>query len=121
MIVNVNRSAPVRAGFAEATAGAATGRAAASSAPTMWIRKGPPIRHDMSYEDGQTPLGFVAGFRPRNHSVRFPDRATFVAGSCQAFVGDFRPQLFQRSRCRLVRMPFGIIRSPRHSQAPVNG
>jgi len=27
---------------------------------------------------------------------------------------DFRPQLFQRPRRRLVRVPFGIIWSPRH-------
>jgi len=41
---------------------------------------------------GFAPL--VAGFRtPRDHSVRFPDSAAFVAGSFQAFVGDFRPEL----------------------------
>jgi hypothetical protein len=26
---------------------------------------------------------------PRDHGVRFPDRAAFVTGSFQAFVGDF--------------------------------
>jgi hypothetical protein len=51
---------------------------------------------------------------PRDHSVRFPDSAAFVAGSFQGFIGDFRPKLSQRPRCRLVRVPFGIIRSPRH-------
>ncbi len=51
---------------------------------------------------------------PRDHGVRFPDRAAFVASSFEAFVGDFCPKLFQRSRCRLVRMPFGVVRSPRH-------
>ena len=56
-----------------------------------------------------------AGFRlTRDHSVRFPDRAPFVTGSLQAFVGDFRPKLFQRPRRGLVRVPFGVIRSPRH-------
>jgi len=56
----------------------------------------------------------VGVFRlPRDHSVRFSDSAAFVAGSFQGFVGDFRPELFQRRRCGLVRVPFGIIRSPR--------
>jgi hypothetical protein len=54
----------------------------------------------------------IAG--PRDHSVRFPNSAAFVAGSLQGIVGDFRPKLFQRPRSRLVRVPFGIIRSPRH-------
>ena len=31
---------------------------------------------------------------PRDHSVRFPDSAGFVASVFQAFVGDFRPKLF---------------------------
>ena len=36
----------------------------------------------------------VAGFRtPRDNSVRFSDSAAFIAGSFQAFVGDFRPEL----------------------------
>jgi hypothetical protein len=57
----------------------------------------------------------LAGVRlPRDHSVRFPDSAAFVASSFQGFVGDFRPELFQRRRCRLMRVPFGIIRRPRH-------
>lgn len=30
---------------------------------------------------------------PRDHGVRFPDRAAFIAGSLQAFIGDFRPKL----------------------------
>ena len=51
---------------------------------------------------------------PRDHSVCFPDGATFVAGSFQAFVGDFRPELFERARRRFVRVPFGVIRCPRH-------
>jgi hypothetical protein len=51
---------------------------------------------------------------PRDNSVRFPDRSGFVAGSFQAFVGDFGPKLLQRPRCRLVRMSFGVVLSPRH-------
>src|SRR6516162_11962494 len=35
----------------------------------------------------------VAGFcLPRDHGVRFPDRAAFATGSFQAFVGDFGPK-----------------------------
>ena len=49
-----------------------------------------------------------------NHSVRLPDRATLVAGPFQAFIGNFRPELFQLRRCRLVGVPFCIIRSPGH-------
>lgn len=61
----------------------------------------------------QAPL--VAGFRlSPDHSVRFPDSAAFVAGSFQAFVGDFRPEFFELPRGRLVCVPFGVIRSPRH-------
>ena len=57
----------------------------------------------------------VVGFRlPCDHSVRFADSAAFVAGLFQAVIGDFRPELFQRPRCRLVRVPFGVIRCPRH-------
>jgi hypothetical protein len=51
---------------------------------------------------------------PRDHSVGFPDSTAFVARSFQGFIGDFRPKLFQRPRRRLVRVPFGIIRSPWH-------
>ena len=51
---------------------------------------------------------------PRDHGVGFPDGAAFVAGSFQGFVGDFRPEFFERPRCRLVRVPFGIIRCPWH-------
>jgi hypothetical protein len=57
----------------------------------------------------------VGAFRlPRDDGVRFPDRAAFIAGSFQAFVCDLRPKLLQRPRCRPVRMPFGIVRGPRH-------
>ena len=57
----------------------------------------------------------VGAFRlPRDDGVRFPDRAAFIAGSFQAFVCDLCPKLLQRPRCRLVRMPFGAVRSPRH-------
>jgi len=57
----------------------------------------------------------VGAFRlPRDDGVRFPDRAAFIAGSFQAFVCDLRPKLLQRPRCRLVRMAFGVVRSPRH-------
>jgi len=60
----------------------------------------------------------VGVFRlPRDDGVRFPDRAAFIGGSFQAFVCDLRPKLLQRPRCRLVRMPFGVIRSPRHLRA----
>ena len=60
----------------------------------------------------------VADFRlPRDNGVRFPDRAAFVAGPFQAFVCHLRPKLFQRLRCRLVRMPFGVVRNPRHFKA----
>jgi hypothetical protein len=61
-----------------------------------------------------TPLSaLIAGLGlPRDYSVRFPNGAAFVAGSLSGVVGDFRPELFPR--CRLVRVPFGIIRSPRH-------
>ena len=58
----------------------------------------------------------VGAFRlPRDDGVRFPDRAAFIAGSLQGFVCDLRPKLLQRPRCRLVRMPFGVVRNPRHS------
>jgi hypothetical protein len=50
----------------------------------------------------------------RDHGIRFPNAAAFVAGSFQAFVGNFSPELLQLPRCRLVRMPFGVVRSPRH-------
>jgi hypothetical protein len=62
----------------------------------------------------------VGAFRlPRDDGVRFPDRAAFIAGSFQAFVCDLRPKLLQRPRCRLVRMPFGVVRSPRHPTMPL--
>jgi hypothetical protein len=58
---------------------------------------------------------------PRDYSVRFSDSSAFIASSLQRFVGDFRPKLFQLRRCRLVRVPFGIIRSPWHfDQAPLS-
>ena len=57
----------------------------------------------------------MAGFSlPRDHGVGFTDSTTFVAVSLQAFVGDFRPKLFEFRRRRLVRVPFGFIRSPGH-------
>jgi hypothetical protein len=49
-----------------------------------------------------------------DHGVRFPNGAAFVAGSFQGFVGDFRPEFFQRWCFRLVRVPFGFIRGPWH-------
>ena len=51
---------------------------------------------------------------PCYHRVRFPDSAAFVAGSLQTFVGDFRPEHFQSPGCRLVRVPFSVVGSPRH-------
>ena len=66
----------------------------------------------------------VSAFRlPRDDGVRFPDRAAFIAGSFQAFVCDLRPKLLQRPRRRFVRMPFGVVRSPRHvtSLPPMTG
>ena len=63
----------------------------------------------------------VAGFRlPRDHSVRFPDSAAFVASSFQAFVGDFRPELLECRCCRLVRVTFGIVSIHGMDQAPAN-
>jgi hypothetical protein len=57
----------------------------------------------------------LAGLCPSsNHSVRFPDGATLVAGSFQAFIGNFRPELFQLRRRRLAGVPFCIIRGPGH-------
>jgi hypothetical protein len=57
----------------------------------------------------------MAGLRlPRDHGVRLPNCATFIARSFQGFIGDFRPQLLQLLRRRLVRVPFGLIRSPGH-------
>ncbi len=50
-----------------------------------------------------------------NHSVRLPDGATLVASPFQAFIGNFRPELFQLRRCRFVGVPFCIIRSPGQS------
>jgi hypothetical protein len=49
-----------------------------------------------------------------NHSVRFPDSASFVASVFQAFIGDFRPKLLQFRCRRLVGVFFGIIGRPRH-------
>jgi hypothetical protein len=41
--------------------------------------------------------GLVAGFYlPRDYRIRLPYGPAFVAGSIQAFIGDFRPKLFQR-------------------------
>jgi len=50
-----------------------------------------------------------------NHSVRLPDGATLVASPFQAFIGNFRPELFQLRRCRFVGVPFCIIRGPGQS------
>jgi len=47
---------------------------------------------------------------PCDHRVGFPDSAAFVAGSFQAFVGDFCPEFLQLPRYCLVRVPFGVIR-----------
>jgi hypothetical protein len=64
------------------------------------------------------PILLAACFSlPRHHSVCFPDGAAFIAGSFQAFIGDFHPKLFKRSRRRLVGVPFGVIRCPRHLTA----
>lgn len=49
-----------------------------------------------------------------DHSVRFPDGTALVGRSFQGFIGNFRPQLLQCRRCRLMRVPFSIVRSPRH-------
>jgi hypothetical protein len=50
-------------------------------------------------------LSVLAAFRlSRDHGVRFADGAGFVAGVFQAFVGDFRPKLFEFLRCGLVRL-----------------
>jgi hypothetical protein len=66
--------------------------------------------------------GWLTALRlSRDHSVRFPDGASFVASVFQALVSDFRPTLFQSLGCRFVRVPFGIIGGPRHCQPPVDG
>lgn len=57
----------------------------------------------------------------RDHSVRFPDGASFVASVFQALVSDFRPKLFQSVGCRFVRVPFGFVRGPRHCRSPADG
>src|SRR5262245_58496022 len=79
-------------------------------------------RHYLLYGKGikSDDLLTVAGFLlPRDDRVRFPDSAAFVARSFQTFVGDLSPELFQSQGCRLVRVPFCIIRGPRHFiQAP---
>lgn len=51
---------------------------------------------------------------PRDHGVRFPDGAAFVAGSLQGFVRDFCPELLQFERRCLVHVSFGVIRCPGH-------
>jgi hypothetical protein len=51
---------------------------------------------------------FAGSRLPRDDGVRFPDSSAFVTSSFQAFIGDFRPKFFQRRRCRLVGVPFGI-------------
>ena len=57
---------------------------------------------------------------PRDDRVRFPDSAAFVTRSLQTFVGDFCPELFQSRGGRFVRVPFCVIRCPRHFiQAPL--
>jgi hypothetical protein len=50
----------------------------------------------------------------RNHSVGLPDGATLITVPFQAFIGHFRPELFQLRRCRLVSVTFRIISSPGH-------
>jgi hypothetical protein len=60
-------------------------------------------------------MALAVAFRlPRDHGVHSSDSPAFITGSFQAFVGDLRPRSFSAQVCRLVRMPFGIIRSPRH-------
>src|SRR5580704_11183066 len=64
----------------------------------------------------------AAGVRlPRDYGIGFADRTTFIAGTFQGFVGDLGPQLLKRRRCRLVRVPFGFVRSPRHLMTPSGG
>jgi hypothetical protein len=58
-----------------------------------------------------TEVGFLL---PCDHRVGFTDSAAFVAGSLQTFVGDFCPKVFQNLGRRLVRVPFSVIRCPRH-------
>lgn len=54
-----------------------------------------------------------ATVRARGHHARWLYRAdSGLTGSFRAFVGDFRPKLLQRPRCRLVLMSFGVVRSP---------
>ena len=49
-----------------------------------------------------------------NNSVRFPNGATLITVPFQAFIGDFRPELFQVRRCGLVSVLFRIISTPGH-------
>src|SRR5262245_41168299 len=84
------------------------------------LRRRPPCPILRSILKGHRSL--VGSFAPlsggfsltRDHSVCFPDGAAFVTGPFQAFVGDFRPEFLKRVRCRLVRVPFGVIRCPGH-------
>ncbi len=62
----------------------------------------------------------ITGLRlSRDYSIRFSDCATFVSGPFQAFVSDFCPEYFHRPRNRLVRMPFGVSRTPWHATPPI--
>jgi hypothetical protein len=67
------------------------------------------------YFQGSQAQWSLAGFcLSADHSVRFPNSTTLIAGSFQAFISNFRPELFQLRRVRFVRVSFSIIRSPRH-------
>ena len=64
-----------------------------------------------------TEAGFLL---PRDHRVRFPDSATFVAGSLQTLVGDFRPRALLKPRsspCACVFQRHSV--STAFNQAPV--
>jgi hypothetical protein len=52
-----------------------------------------------------------------DHSVRFPDGTALVGRSFQGFIGNVRPQLLQCRRCRLMRVPFSVVRCPRHMKS----
>lgn len=66
-------------------------------------------------------IGLALFRQPSDDRVRFADGAAFVAESVQGFVGDFGPKLLQRRRRRFVRVPLGVVRSPRHFTAPIDG
>jgi len=74
-----------------------------------------PLMHIFLLPSRYGSLSLGAGFGLlSDHSLGLANSAAFIAVSFQTFVGDFRPKLFHSPRRRLVCVPFGVIRSPRH-------